>query len=86
MSPRRSPCRTARFLRVVLATLILAPLACGTEAVQGGAQCTYLQVISCIGPGSCEGTRTCLPDLSVFTSCECADGATWDAAPDGDAG
>lgn len=67
----------------VLVGLSSANACSSSPQTQGGAQCTYLQVIPCHGPGNCSGTQTCLPNLSGFTACECGDGAVTDAAQDG---
>lgn len=78
----------ARRLGVALAETLFGLLLVGgcstTEAVAGGAACTYGQVIRCTTDAGCEGFQQCAPDLSTWGPCTC--GTDAGTAPDGDGG
>jgi hypothetical protein len=82
---------SARRVLAVAAVALLAAGACTeTGQTEGGALCTFGQVVPCDGPNECAGEQVCLDDLSGYSECECGDGAPplppTDAGADGDAG
>jgi len=56
-----------------------------TPQTTGGQICTYGEVIKCETDAGCQGTQTCLPDLTGYGPCVCGTdaGRTMDAASGG---
>jgi hypothetical protein len=78
----------SQILRGALVLACVGADACGTAAVEGGAVCTYREVIPCLTDAGCQGTQECLPDLSGYGPCTCSepDSGAGSTAPDAGSG